>query len=315
MVSKHEIPVRQMIHEAMAALGERATNGQVRDWVLAHYPGTNKGTIACTLTICTVNHASRVHYPENRRPRQADDTRYDYLFRPESGWVELYNPAQHGTWYITHDAQGRLAVSQQHDGANTMPVPRQGRGSITPTVLVVPITPAQVRAASDLFEQHLPQWVETEHVFEMLRHRLPDFSFDEVVVKIATVNHLFSTRVYALLPVARHFTQVMAQPIHDPVERVTALASVLGANGGEGTRMLSSLASKFAHFFINPEEFPILDSYNEKMLRYHLGRRGSASSDNRYAAFFENVRRFQSLGQLDAFTLRELVRNPTKMTA
>lgn len=55
--------------DAVAALGSPTTNVAVRDWIEAHYPGTNLGTIQCQITICTVNQPSRVHYPQGRRPR------------------------------------------------------------------------------------------------------------------------------------------------------------------------------------------------------------------------------------------------------
>ena len=35
-----------------------------------------------------------------------------------------------------------------------------------------------------------------------------------------------------------------------------------------------NFASKFAHFFINSERFPIYDSYAVRMIAYHLGRKG-----------------------------------------
>ena len=76
--------VWQMVREAAQALGNPTTNIAVRDWILNKYPGTNFSTIQCQIIACTVNHASRVHYLENRKPRAAD-TQYDFLFRPERG--------------------------------------------------------------------------------------------------------------------------------------------------------------------------------------------------------------------------------------
>ena len=58
-------PVWKMVKEAVEALGSPTTNVMVRDWILKKYPGTNKSTIGCQTIICTVNHDSRIHYPEN----------------------------------------------------------------------------------------------------------------------------------------------------------------------------------------------------------------------------------------------------------
>ena len=77
--------VRQMIREAVEALGGRTTNVAVRDWVLQKYPDTNPSTIQQQMLFCSVNHPSRIHAPHNKRPRRADDERYDFLFRTGRG--------------------------------------------------------------------------------------------------------------------------------------------------------------------------------------------------------------------------------------
>jgi hypothetical protein len=38
-------PVWRMIREAVEALGGKTTNVEVRDWISAHYPGTNANTV------------------------------------------------------------------------------------------------------------------------------------------------------------------------------------------------------------------------------------------------------------------------------
>lgn len=107
--------VWQMIREAVDALGGSTTNVAVRDWILERYPGTNTSTIQAQIIVCTVNHASRVHYPENQKPRRAE-SQYDFLFRPERGRLELYDPARHGVWEIIEGEDGRLLVAQAEEG-------------------------------------------------------------------------------------------------------------------------------------------------------------------------------------------------------
>jgi hypothetical protein len=100
--------VWQMVREAVAALGHPAAQAEIRDWILAKYPGTNRSTIACQTTSCTVNDPSRMHFPENKRPRVADGPR-DVLFRETEGIV-LYDRAKHGPWRIIETSAGLTAV-------------------------------------------------------------------------------------------------------------------------------------------------------------------------------------------------------------
>lgn len=107
--------VWQMVREAVDALGGDTTNTAIRDWILEKYPGTNTNTIQCQIIVCTVNHASRIHYPENKKPRTANGS-YDFLFRPERGRIELFDPTRHGEWEIVEKDDGTLGVTIAGDG-------------------------------------------------------------------------------------------------------------------------------------------------------------------------------------------------------
>jgi hypothetical protein len=109
--------VWQMIREAVTALGGDTTNVAVRDWILQRYPGTNTNTIQCQIIVCTVNHPSRIHYPENQKPRQVP-TQYDFLFRPERGKLVLYEPTRHGHWVIIEGDAGRRVVCRADEIAD-----------------------------------------------------------------------------------------------------------------------------------------------------------------------------------------------------
>src|SRR5581483_6187322 len=100
MTTANRQTVREMVQEAVDALGGDTTNVAIRDWILKHYPGTNPATIMAHITMMTVNHDSRVHFPQNRRPRPANDPRYDVLFGPGRGRVQRYEPARNGVWAI-----------------------------------------------------------------------------------------------------------------------------------------------------------------------------------------------------------------------
>ena len=67
-----------------------------------------------------------------------------------------------------------------------------------------------------------------------------------------------------------------------------------------------SFASKFAHFFIDEERFPIYDSYAVKMVAYHLGEQGLVrDTDNPYKAFVANFHQLKQVAGLEC-TTREL---------
>lgn len=104
-------PVWKMIRDAVHALGGKTTNTAVRDWILEHYPDTHRGTIGCQTIICTVNHPSRVHYQQNKKPRRAN-AQYDFLMRTGRGCLELYSPQRHGAWEIVEKSNGALAIRQ-----------------------------------------------------------------------------------------------------------------------------------------------------------------------------------------------------------
>jgi len=118
-------PVWRMVKEGIETLGPKTTSVALRNWVLNRYPGTNQNTVQCQIIICTVNHLSRIHYPENKKPRIADG-QYDFLFRPVSGEIERYDPALHGRWEIAAKEDGGLCVRSVGENIpieDEMPVP------------------------------------------------------------------------------------------------------------------------------------------------------------------------------------------------
>ncbi len=77
------------------------------------------------------------------------------------------------------------------------------------TSLAVPLLPAQIDAAISL-QSRMPLWRETNRAFQVLRERVPGFELYAALVKVATVNQLYSTNVYAVARMAEHVAAVMA---------------------------------------------------------------------------------------------------------
>lgn len=103
--------VWQMIKEAVENLGGKASYSEIKNYVKEKYGEVNESTINSQIVVCTVNHPSRIHYPENKKPRIAN-SKYDFLFNAGRGKVELYDPEEHGVWEIRKNEYGKLVVAQ-----------------------------------------------------------------------------------------------------------------------------------------------------------------------------------------------------------
>lgn len=288
-------PVREMVRQAAQTLEEPFSNAEIREFVLARWPETNEDTIQCHIVICTVNQQSRINWPENHRPRVAGDPRYDFLYRLGRGRRVLYDPDIHGRWRIARTPKGDLVVA----GDDEMPALEKPPETVTAR----PISQSQIDAANRL-HRYLPTWAATEKGFERLRNDLPAFDLPAVLMKSAAVNDLYSTRVYRIWRMALHITQVISELPDDPVGAVLTIGRLPGG-GGQTHR---SFASKFCHFFIDPDRFPIYDSYCEQMVRHHLGKTEAMSNScEPYRAFKANIDRLRKLSRIDA-SYRELDR-------
>jgi len=101
-----------MIKEAVEQFDNRVvSNKEIKDYIIEKYGEMNKTTINCQILICTVNAPSRIHYPENKRPR-VTDSKYDFLYNVGRGLVEKYNPETHGLWEICSVDKNKLAVKR-----------------------------------------------------------------------------------------------------------------------------------------------------------------------------------------------------------
>jgi hypothetical protein len=155
----------------------------------------------------------------------------------------------------------------------------------------IPLLPSQLTAAQALYVQ-LSQWNATNHALTALKNRFPDFDLESTLLKVAAINQLYGTNVYAVVRMAEHASNVMTTTAHSLadvvlVERIAALPSIPGQSRD---RKHISFSSKFAHFFIDAERFPIYDSYAVKMVEYHLGAsERTRDLENPYCAFTKNL--------------------------
>lgn len=106
-------PVWQLVNEATAAIGGEMTYAQIKQYVWSTHADVNPSTLTCQIIICSVNHPSRVHYPENKKPRISTG-QYDFLYNVGRGRVVRYDPEVHGAWEIA-EKNGQLTVRTTQD--------------------------------------------------------------------------------------------------------------------------------------------------------------------------------------------------------
>jgi hypothetical protein len=107
--------VWEMIKFAVSELGGECTYSAIKAKVRSIYgENINDSSMTCSIISGSVNHSSRIHYSENKKPRLAN-TKYDYLFNVGRGKVVWYDPEKHGVWEIVQSADGSLAAALSDD--------------------------------------------------------------------------------------------------------------------------------------------------------------------------------------------------------
>lgn len=80
------------------------------------------------------------------------------------------------------------------------------------TNLVVPLSVSlsmsQIEAANRLHEKLL-QWKITDDALNALKDRFPGFDIESSLLKVAAVNQLYGTKVFAVVRMAQHIKNVM----------------------------------------------------------------------------------------------------------
>lgn len=103
--------VWQMIREAVESIDKPASYENIKKYIESKWDNVNQGTIARQIIVLSVNHDSRIHYPENNKVRITNSgSPYDFLFRISTGVVEKYDINKHGIWEIYKKSATNLAV-------------------------------------------------------------------------------------------------------------------------------------------------------------------------------------------------------------
>jgi hypothetical protein len=132
----------------------------------------------------------------------------------------------------------------------------------------------------------LESWRQTDEALAAVAHQMPAFGMPETLVKVALINSLYFTRALAVPRVAAHFHDVLARVDRAEwtCDTVESLATVVVDRKTQKPKRLISLASNFAHFFMDSHRFPIFDEYAKRSLAVHTGHT-QASLASSYTEF------------------------------
>ncbi len=152
----------------------------------------------------------------------------------------------------------------------------------------IPLRPAQIEAAQDLYDR-LPGWKRAEQTLRNLAERFPREvdNPSTVAMKAASLNVLYGTWIMAPGKAAARIWSYLE---HGSVDLVPELIDeVAQVRLGKSVSRLTSFTSKYFHFFVAPEGFPMYDRFAAEALGAHLGLRPSASWTGRYAEFYSSL--------------------------
>jgi len=102
-------PVWQLIYEAVQQMSGEFTYSTIKARLRSEYPDINDSSITCGIIASSVNHPSRIHYNENKKPRLCDGP-HDFLYNTGRGKVVRYDPEKNGQWEISQAEDGSLSV-------------------------------------------------------------------------------------------------------------------------------------------------------------------------------------------------------------
>ena len=171
------------------------------------------------------------------------------------------------------------------------------------------------RPSPEQVMDYLSRWDELENyhlqerALDKLFHQLcpENKTIEDILLKAATLNDFYSTNIFSIFPVAKRILDLNIDSrllIGDP-KLVDDLKKV-NISGKE--RNFYSFASKYCSHH-NEKDYPIYDSYVDKVLRYFRKDNFAQFSDNdlkEYEKFKDILVTFQSYYGLNQFSLKEV---------
>ncbi|MCL2225016.1 MAG: hypothetical protein FWB96_08640 [Defluviitaleaceae bacterium] len=312
-----KMPVWQMIYEAALSIANEVIEiSEIKRYIKTMYPekynDLHSGTINAQITICCVNNPTRLHYPENKKPRIANGKR-DFLYRVGRGQVAMYNPEAHGLWEIAN-IDGKLQVRRTDDNeVLTIITPVATQRAVSPKNKRKDIPPPsieQVKLYLDKWET-LENYTAQESALNKLFGEIAPVnnSLDDILIKVATLNAFYSTYIKSIFTVARHILQldIDARLQAGDENIVDDIANVTMPNGK--TLNVFSFATKYCSHH-QADNYPIYDSHVKKSLCYFRDVDGFAifhKDDLRKFSIFKRViLEFRKFYSLENFSIKAI---------
>jgi len=309
----NRIYVWEQVREAAMVL-RWLNNGQFRfrtilKYISRRYPGTDPNTARYQTAICTVNRESRVTYPQNSKPRPANG-QYDFLYRLEDRRTLVwYDPAVHGQWEIIM-VNGRPRVHRiggnmpDENPVNNYPTTRRRR--LHPAREDIPRpSPEEVRRYLAQLDA-LPNYIAQESALNRLFREIAPLntSFDDVLIKIAALNEIYSINIPFVYNLVRHIVNLNIDA------RLRAGDETLVEEiARTGHRVLFSFATRYCNRH-NEDSYPIYDSFVQKMLCYLRNVDGFTDfTDDKlrdFPTFKQVLLQMRQFYGLEAFTITEI---------
>ena len=172
--------------------------------------------------------------------------------------------------------------------------------------------------STDQVEYYLNKWDELEnyHLQEDALDKLfiklcpYNTSITDILIKVATLNDFYSTNIFSVYPVAEH---ILSLNLDDRLK--AGDMSLVGdiqkivIDGAE--RNFYSFATKYCSHH-NPLDYPIYDSYVDKVLRYFRNQDGFSDFANEdlkdYIKFKRILTDFKKFYGLDQYSMKQLDR-------
>jgi hypothetical protein len=167
------------------------------------------------------------------------------------------------------------------------------------TLLKLPLSQSQITVAGQIHRQ-LPAWNAADEALTLLAKQVPGFSLPETMLKVAAVNQLYGTNLLAVTRMARFISTELDRASLEPGPILVEHIACIPPGDGQRAWRHFSFASKFCHFFIDPESCPIFDSYADDMLRLHLGRNRERDPKHPYLSFVKNSQALLTLANVTA---------------
>lgn len=161
-------------------------------------------------------------------------------------------------------------------------------------------------------ERYLARWDELEqyHLQEEALDKLfftlcpENKDISDVLLKVSTLNDFYSTNIYSVYPVAKHITSLDID-VRLKAGDVTLVGDIQRVVINDAEINFYSFATKYCSHH-NPLEYPIYDSYVEKVLKYFRDLDGFAEFKNvdlknyiRFKGILIDFRRFYRLEQFN----------------